>query len=277
LADPPIDLQLFRSPAFATALAAYTLATFVGFGIYIYIAQYLQLVLGLSPFTAGLYTVPSMSAYVVGSMMVPVLARRIRRVYVMSGGLAAAAVGFLTLTQMEQHSSVLVLIVGMLIYSFGLCPIFILATDLIVGSAPVERAGAAAAISETSSELGGALGIALLGSIGTSVYRGAMAEAIPIGIPIGVAEAAQRTLGGAVTEAGRLTESSGAELLGAARESFVHAFTLTAFICALISLATALLVLVLLRNRAQPAQLRIADSAGGSSPVSRRFPSGTTA
>src|SRR5690349_11468600 len=213
LADPLIDLHLFHSPAFTTALAAYTLATFVGFGIYIYIAQYLQLVLGLSPFMAGLYTVPSMSAYVVGSMMVPVLARRIRRVYVMSGGLAIAAVGFLLLTLMEHHPSVPVLIVGMLIYSLGLCPIFILATDLIVGSAPAERAGAAAALSETSSELGGALGIALLGSIGTSVYRGAMAAAIPIGIPMGVAEAARRTLGGAVSEAGRLGDAAGAELL----------------------------------------------------------------
>jgi MFS transporter, DHA2 family, multidrug resistance protein len=275
LADPLIDLQLFQSPAFTTALAAYTLATFVGFGIYIYIAQYLQLVLGLSPFRAGLYTVPSMSAYVVGSMMVPVLARRLRRVYIMSGGLAIAAVGFLVLTLMEHHPSVVGLIVGMLIYSLGLCPIFILATDLIVGSAPVERAGAAAALSETSSELGGALGIALLGSIGTSVYRGAMAAAIPVGIPMGVAEAARRTLGGAVSEAGRLGDSSGAELLGAARESFVHAFTLTALICALISLATAILVLVLLRE--EPARLRTADSAAGSSPVSRRSPSGTTA
>jgi DHA2 family multidrug resistance protein-like MFS transporter len=94
---------------------------------------------------------------------------------------------------------------------------------------------------------------------------------------MGVAEAARRTLGGAVSEAGRLTESSGAELLGAARESFVHAFTLTAFICALISLATAILVLLQLRNREESVQLRIADSADGSSPVSRRSPSGTTA
>jgi MFS transporter, DHA2 family, multidrug resistance protein len=275
LSDPLIDLQLFHSPAFTTALAAYTLATFVGFGIYIYIAQYLQLVLGLPPFRAGLYTVPSMSAYVVGSMMVPVLARRLRRVYIMSGGLAIAAVGFLVLALMEHHPSVAVLIVGMLIYSLGLCPIFILATDLIVGSAPAERAGAAAALSETSSELGGALGIALLGSIGTSVYRGAMAAAIPIGIPMGVAEAARRTLGGAVSQAGRLGDASGAELLGAARESFVHAFTLTALICALISLATAILVLVLLRE--EPARITTADSAAGSSPVSRRSPSGTTA
>jgi MFS transporter, DHA2 family, multidrug resistance protein len=275
LADPLIDLQLFHSPAFTTALAAYTLATFVGFGIYIYIAQYLQLVLGLPPFKAGLYTVPSMSAYVLGSMMVPLLARRLRRVYIMSGGLAIAAVGFVVLIVMEHHPSVAILIGGMLIYSLGLCPIFILATDLIVGSAPPERAGAAAALSETSSELGGALGIALLGSIGTSVYRGAMAAAIPIGIPMGVAEAARRTLGGAVSEAGRLGESSGAELLGVARESFVHAFTVTALICALISLATAVLVLMLLRE--EPAQLRIADSAAGSSPVSRRSPSGTSA
>ena len=71
LADPLIDLRLFRSPAFSGALAAYTLATFVGFGAYVFIAQYLQLVLGLEPLPAGLWTVPSMLAYIAGSFLVP--------------------------------------------------------------------------------------------------------------------------------------------------------------------------------------------------------------
>jgi DHA2 family multidrug resistance protein-like MFS transporter len=133
---------------------------------------------------------------------------------------------------------------GTVIYSIGLCPIFILATDLIVGSATVGRAGAAAAISETSSELGGALGIAILGSIGTAVYRGAMAAAVPSAIPAGVADAARRTLGGAVAEASRLPDAAGAQLLGLARDSFVHAFTMTTLISAGIALATAVVVAV---------------------------------
>jgi MFS transporter, DHA2 family, multidrug resistance protein len=276
LADPLIDLRLFRSPAFTTALVAYTVATFVGFGIYVYIAQYLQLVLGLSPLTAGLYTLPSMSAYMVGSMLVPVFARRVRPAHAMSAGLTLAAAGFLVLTRMAHHPSLPTLVIGMVIYSLGLCPIFILATNLIVGSAPAERAGAAAGVSETSSELGGALGIAVLGSIGTAVYRGAMMVAVPYTIPIDVAEAARRTLGGAVTEASKLPVTSGSHLLGAARDSFVQAFELTALVAAGLALATAVLVAVLLRP-GRPAPVSRADTAAASSPGSRRSPSGTTA
>ena len=276
LADPLIDLRLFSSRAFTTALVAYTVATFVGFGIYVYIAQYLQLVLGLSPLRAGLYTVPSMSAYIVGSMLVPLFARRVRPAYAMSAGLTVSAVGFLVLAQMGRNPSLPTLIVGMVIYSLGLCPIFILATNLIVGSAPAERAGAAAAVSETSSELGGALGIAVLGSIGTAVYRGAMMVAVPYTIPVDVAEAARRTLGGAVTEASRLPADSGAHLLGAARDSFVRAFGLTGLVAAALSLATAVLVLVLLRP-SRRREVSRADSGAESSPGFRTSPSGTSA
>jgi DHA2 family multidrug resistance protein-like MFS transporter len=147
---------------------------------------------------------------------------------------------------MAQHPSMVTLVIGTVIYSLGLCPIFILATDLIVGSAPVERAGAASAISETSSELGGALGIAVLGSIGTAVYRSRMADALPFALPAVSLTAAQSTLGGALAEAGKLPEETGARLLGSARDAFVHAFGMAALISAGIALATAVLVLVLI-------------------------------
>jgi MFS transporter, DHA2 family, multidrug resistance protein len=79
LPDPLIDLGLFRVPAFSASLAAYMLACFVGFGAYVFTAQYLQLVLGLSPLEAGLWTLPSMASYVAGSMVVPTLGQRYRR------------------------------------------------------------------------------------------------------------------------------------------------------------------------------------------------------
>jgi DHA2 family multidrug resistance protein-like MFS transporter len=79
LPDPLIDLGLFRVPAFSASLAAYMLACFVGFGAYVFTAQYLQLVLGLSPLEAGLWTLPSMASYVAGSMVVPALGQRYRR------------------------------------------------------------------------------------------------------------------------------------------------------------------------------------------------------
>jgi DHA2 family multidrug resistance protein-like MFS transporter len=248
LADPFIDVRLFRSPAFSVALATYTLGTFVAFGIYIYIAQYLQLVLELPPLRAGLWMLPSMLAFVVGSMVVPAIAQRIRPAYFMSAGLVVAAVGFAVLTQMDQGPPLTLLVIGSVIYSAGISPVVILATDLIVGSAPVERAGAASAISETSSELGGALGIAVLGSIGAAVYRGVMAGAVPPGVPGLAAEAARSTLGGAMAESGKLPGGVGAELVGTARDAFMQSLELSAAICALIAVGTAILVAVLLRG-----------------------------
>jgi DHA2 family multidrug resistance protein-like MFS transporter len=248
LADPFIDVRLFRSPAFSMSLATYTLGTFVAFGIYIYIAQYLQLVLALPPLQAGLWMLPSMLAFVVGSLVVPAIAQRIRPAYFMSAGLVVAAVGFAVLTRMDKGPALTLLVIGSVIYSLGISPVVILATDLIVGSAPIERAGAASAISETSSELGGALGIAVLGSIGAAVYRGAMAGAVPAGVPRVAAESARSTLGGAMAEAGRLPDAVGGELVSTAREAFLHSMEFSAAICAVIAVATAILVAVMLRG-----------------------------
>jgi MFS transporter, DHA2 family, multidrug resistance protein len=248
LADPLIDLRMFRVPAFSASLATYTLGTFVAFGAYIFIAQYLQLVLGLPPLQAGLWTVPSMAAYIVGSMVVPVIVRRVPPAYLMGAGLVVAAVGFGVLTQVNGDSGLAVLVAGSVVYSLGISPVVILATDLIVGSAPVERAGAASAISETSSEFGGALGIAILGSIGTAVYRSMMADAAPGGVPPEAMQAARGTLGGAVAVAEQLPGQLGAVMLGAAREAFTHAFQLAAAISAVISLATAIVAVLLLRR-----------------------------
>jgi DHA2 family multidrug resistance protein-like MFS transporter len=246
LADPLIDLRLFKVPAFSASLATYTIGTLVAFGAYIFIAQHLQLVLGLSPLRAGLATVPSMAAFIVASALIPAISRRFAPAYVVAAGLVTAALGFGVLTQVGGSSALAVLIAGSVIYSLGFAPVVILATDLIVGSAPVERAGVASAISETSSEFGGALGIAILGSIGTAVYRLAMWDAVPGGLLPEATEAARSTLGGAVAVAGQLPPGLAAELLGSAREAFVQAFELTAAICAALSLATAVVAVLLL-------------------------------
>jgi DHA2 family multidrug resistance protein-like MFS transporter len=248
LADPLIDLRLFRSAAFSGSLVVYMIGTFVAFGIYVFIAQYLQLVLGLAPLKAGLWTVPSMAAFIVGSMMVPLLVRRVRPPYLIGAGLVVAALGFAILTQVEGPNALAVIAVGSVIYSLGTSPVVILATDLIVGSVPVERAGAASAMSETSSELGGALGIAILGSIGTAVYRKAMVSGVPHGVPAEAAAVAKATLGGAVAEAARLPEGISAALLDTARAAFVRAFEMTAVICAVVAIATAVVAVVLLRR-----------------------------
>src|SRR6266571_595536 len=245
---PLLELQLFRSRAFSAALVAYMLGTFAVFGAYVFIAQYLQLVLGLTPLKAGLWTLPSFSMFIAGSMIVPVLARRFPPTQLIGAGLVIAAIGLAVLTLLDRASPLAVIVTGSVIYSLGFTPVVILATDIIVGSAPVERAGSASAISETSSELGGALGVAILGSIGMAVYRAAMATALPSGIPSDATEIARGTLGGASAVAHRLGDPIGAELLSAARDAFTQAFVVTAAVNAVIVLATAIAATLALRH-----------------------------
>ena len=248
LADPLIDLRLFRTPAFSASLAAYMLATFAVFGPYVFIAQYLQLVLGLSPMQAGLWSMPFALGFVIGSMLSPLIARHARPAVVMSAGLVIAAVGFVVLTRIGTVSGLPIIVTSTVVFSLGLSPVFTLANDLIMGAAPPERAGAASAISETCSELGGALGIATLGSIGTAIYRRTMTNALPDGIPSSAAEAARDTLAGALAAAGQMSEPLGVALIATARDAFTHGLRITAMTSALVVVGIAVLVTVLLRD-----------------------------
>jgi MFS transporter, DHA2 family, multidrug resistance protein len=171
LAEPMLDLQLFRAPVFSAALVTNTLGYFAILGAFFLFAQYLQLVVGLSPFAAGLWSVPSMVGLTAGSMLAPILLRRVRVVYAMAGGLVVAAVGFGMLALASDPSGLGLAVTASVLYSGGLAPVFIAVTDLMVGAAPESEAGAVASISETSNEFGGALGIAVLGSVATIVHR----------------------------------------------------------------------------------------------------------
>jgi DHA2 family multidrug resistance protein-like MFS transporter len=138
----------------------------------------------------------------------------------------------------------------------GLAPVITLATELIVGSAPPEQAGAATGMSETSGELGGALGIAILGSIGTAVYRTEVAGSLPSGVPAAAADAARDTLGGAIAIAQTLPETVGAALVEVARIAFIDALHFVAAVAAVGAVLTAIAAAVALRNvaaRSEPA------------------------
>src|ERR687896_445284 len=186
LTDPFIDLGLFRSREFSASLVTYGVGILLVFGGFLFLPQYLQLVLDLSPLEAGLWTLPWALAFVVGSNVTPIIARRIRPAPLMAGGLVMAAAGFAVFSQLDGDSGFAEIVLGSVLFSLGTSPLFTLTNDLIIGSAPPERAGAAAGISETAAELGGALGIAVFGSIGVAIYRSVLAG----GAPVGVARAA---------------------------------------------------------------------------------------
>jgi DHA2 family multidrug resistance protein-like MFS transporter len=267
LADPLIDVRLFRVPAFTASLGSMALCVFTAFGAFLFMSQYLQLVLGLSPLVAGLWTAPTGLVMVVGSMVAPAVIGRFKPAHVLAGGFLVSAVGLVILTQIAA-GGLPALMVGILLVCVGCAPIGTLATDLVVGSAPPERAGAASAMSETGAELGGALGIAVLGSVATAVYRARMSDAPFPGVPPEAVEAARATLGGATTEAAALSAPLGQALVEAARGAFVSGFALAAGLAAVVALATAVIVLIVLRKPAAPGAAKAQEPAEkGPSPV----------
>jgi DHA2 family multidrug resistance protein-like MFS transporter len=247
LADPLIDLRLFRVPAFSAALTTYTLGVFASFGTFLFIAQYLQLVLGLSPLQAGLWSIPGALAFIIGSNLAPRIIHRVRPAYVVAGGLVLAAIGFGLITQVGVSSLELV-VIGNVLMSIGFGFTFTLTVDMVVSAAPPERAGAASAVSETGAEFGGALGLAILGSLGTAIYRSQLTANMPSGISPEIARAARETLGGAVAAAGQLPAELGSALLDAARHAFAQALQVNAIIGVVVFLGLAVLTMVMLRN-----------------------------
>jgi MFS transporter, DHA2 family, multidrug resistance protein len=251
LTNPLIDLSLFRTPAFSAALAVNIIGFFVAFGTFLFIAQYLQLVLGMGPLEAGLWTAPSGVAFIVGSLLAPTIAGTMRPSFVIASGFALAAIGFLVLTRIGASDGPGIVVLAYVMLSLGLAPVFTMAVDLIVGAAPPERAGLASGLSETSAELGGALGIAVLGSLVTFIYRSEMASSVPPDVPPAVATVARDTLGGAATSAASLADG-GAALLRIARGAFADAVVVTSAVSAILAVLAAILVFTLLRDAGTP-------------------------
>jgi DHA2 family multidrug resistance protein-like MFS transporter len=147
------------------------------------------------------------------------------------------------------------------VYSLGFAPIFTLTNDLIISSAPPERAGAASGISETGAELGGALSIAILGTLGVAVYRMQVDDRIPAAVPESEAEAARDTIGGAVAAAGQLEQPLAGQVLAAAREAFTTGLQIAALASAVLAAVTAVLAAILLRD------VRATETAADLEPV----------
>ena len=251
LAFPFVDLELFVARAFRAALTINLFGAFFISGLFLFIAQYQQLVLGLSPLQAGLWSLPAACAFIVGSAVVPVLAPRLSVRVMMIGGLVVAAAGFAILLSVRPEGSLPAVVAGSVVFSFGFTPVAALTTDIVVSAAPPERAGSAAALSETAFELGGALGIALLGSLATAIYRLRMLDAVPGGLAPAVADAARATLGGAVAAA-REAPAFAELLLPAARAAFTEGFVVSAGLALVIALGLMALARVALRTGRQP-------------------------
>ncbi|HEY8478160.1 MAG TPA: MFS transporter, partial [Chloroflexota bacterium] len=227
------------------------LGVFILFGGSFFLPQYLQLVLGFSPLEAATWSLPWALAAIVGSIATPRLIGRVQRAHLMAGGLALASIGFALLTRLDASVGLALLVPASVAFSLGVAPLFTLTNELVIGSVPPERAGAASGVSETCAELGAALGIAVFGSVGVAVYRSAMADAMP-SVPAEAIEGARETLGAAVAIAAQIPDQIGAPLLQTARRAFVQGLQVSAAISAVGSLGLAIFTMRALRG-ARPA------------------------
>jgi DHA2 family multidrug resistance protein-like MFS transporter len=246
---PLLDLALFGSRAFTATLLINVMSIFLAFGVFFFIAQYFQLVVGLDPFTAGLWTMPGGLVSVAGSMAVSPLTRLARHDHIIAGCFAIAAAAMALLSLAAGPGDFWLIFTGYILLALAFAPLGALTTDLVMTSVPPEKAGAASGLSETSFEFGAALGIALLGSLITVLYSGSMEAA-------SVSGAARDTLAGAVAVAKDLPATEAQRLLVTARSAYVDAFTVTSALSAVIAVAGAAFTLAFLSPRRPGAELR---------------------
>ncbi|MFI8188901.1 MFS transporter [Streptomyces sp. NPDC085946] len=242
LPKPLLDVRLFRRRGFSGAVLA-DLLTILGLsGLVFFLSQYLQLVQGRRPLEAGLAELPAAVGAVAAGLVAGRAARRLSVRAVVSGGLAAVGLALAALTVIDRSTGYPLLGAALLVVGTGAGFSFTVTADVILSGVPREQAGAASAVSETAYELGAALGIALLGSVVTGVYRGFTG-------PAGTPAAAHESLGGAVEAAAHLPAPTSAALLDAARQAFVDGLALAAGLGAAVLLAASAAAWFLLRGQ----------------------------
>jgi DHA2 family multidrug resistance protein-like MFS transporter len=254
LADPLLDLRLLTNLRLGTALGAFLMTGVVMAGVSLMTALYMQTVLGLSPLQAGLWLIPPNIAMVVGLQIAPHLTRRLPPAYVMAGGLVAAAFGLFLLIELDGVGRV---VAGLGLAMFGVAFAMAEVNNMIMAAAPPERAGSAAALSETSGEFGIAFGVATLGTLGGAVYRHYLPGQAPDGVPGEAVEAAREGITAAVATASRLPSALGAELLDGARAAFTIGVGAVGIAGGVIFLVTAAMLAVVLGRR--PAEAETID------------------
>ncbi|MCD0443198.1 MFS transporter [Glycomyces sp. A-F 0318] len=242
LEHPLLDLRLFGLRRFSASLATNFTIVFAMISSLFLLTQYLQLVLGFSPMEAGLLLLPEMAVSVVAGLFAVRLSERVGMARTIIGGMAFVIAGFAGMAFVGVDEGALVVVAASTLIGAGAGLAQTVTNDAILAAAPADRAGSASAISETAYELGGAMGVALLGSLATGVYRSELGDA-----PAGAAE----TLGEAAHVAATLPAEAGEALLTAARTAFTDGLRITALVAAALVLIAAVAVGRALRGNAR--------------------------
>ncbi|WP_328546467.1 MFS transporter [Streptomyces platensis] len=255
--DPLIAVRLFARPAFGTSVGCIVLAMLALVGLQLIAVQYLQLVLGLSPLETGLRMLPlvfaAMAAGLTGSKMLQVLGPRA----MVSLGFVLTAVAVLCLTAMSAQDRPWLLSLGFVLLGFGFQSTLFGAYESMLSEAPAEQSGGAAAIGETSYQLGAGIGVALLGSVMNAAYAPGLNHVD--GVPARASASAAHSLGEAYKVAAGLGGAARAALREAARDSFVRGLHVTLVASAVLLLVGAGIALRLPRRAADSTERAEAD------------------
>ncbi|MBO3760960.1 MFS transporter [Ciceribacter sp. L1K22] len=251
LENPLIDLSLFAIPSFTASLLVNLFGVFFVFGIFLFQNQFLQLVIGLSPLDAAIWSAAPGLVFTIMSLQAWRITNRLGSVRTVLIGLVVNALGAAVMAVAAYQQNLYLVLFASMIIGLGFVPVVLTTTGLIVGSAPPERAGAASAISETGAEFGGAMGVALLGSLGTVIYRLTM-QPVDFGeVPPALAEGGRSTLASAL-ETAKTFGLTNAGWLEAARQAFSAGFAVS---CAVATVTLLLLALLARRVYASGAPL----------------------
>jgi EmrB/QacA subfamily drug resistance transporter len=257
---PSLDVKLFRDPRFSAAVASVGLVFFAALGTMFFLAFYLQLVRGYTPLQAGLMMTPFAVAQLVFAPRSAAMVKRFGPKAVCAAGLGLVFVGLAGFAVVTASTPVWALIVLTFLQGAGMANVIPPATESVMSSLPREKAGVGSAVSNTVRQVGGALGVAVLGSVLAAVYRGGINDTVA-GLPAPLREAATESLSGAYGVAGTLGPQGG-PLIAGANDAFVDAMHWAAGGSAIVVLLSIGVVLAWLPRRTAPQPASAAPAPG---------------
>jgi len=240
--EPMLDMTFFRDPRFTVASLAIMMAFFAVVGGLFLNSQMYQIVFGYSPLETGVRLLPFVTAYILAAFAAPRIAESTGSKWIVSGGLALAGVGLLIQAGVQVDSSYFRAIIGLIVMAAGMGFATPSATESIMGSLPREKAGVGSAMNDTTRQMGGALGVAVMGSILASQFHSSMTNAMSTrGIPPNLLARARDSAVAAIALAERVGGPTGEALLAVVRHSWLHGKNTATVVAAVMVLAGALL------------------------------------
>jgi EmrB/QacA subfamily drug resistance transporter len=248
---PMLNVRFFENPRFTAANLSITLVFFAMFGSLFFLTQYMQFILGYTPLQAGLRTAPIALVMIVVSPITGALVHRLGNKALVAAGMTVAASGLFLMSRMTAGSGYLHVLESMIVLAAGMSLAMTPATESVMGSLPREKAGVGSAMNDTTRQIGGALGVAVLGSVFTSAYTAGLGSVLGH-LPVAAAAEVQTSVGAALRVAQAVGGTAGRTLQTVAIGSFIHAMGRAMVLGSIVALAGAIVSLIWLPNRAEP-------------------------